>query len=90
MDTKIQAEKRTAEIQKIISALISGRRLSVYNGNEFAVSEMHTCFCVIRNKIRAQLITGYTMKDVWKTNENGIRYKEYWFEPINGTVCRTR
>lgn len=80
MDTQKQAIKRAAAIRKIIGALEGGRHLSVYNDREFEVSEMHTCFCNIRQKIRDGKITGYVMKDVWRTNENGIRYKEYWFE----------
>ena len=80
MDTIKQATKRTAAIRKIIGALKGGRHLSLYNDWEFEVSEMHTCFCNIRAKIRSGEITGYVMKDVWRTNENGIRYKEYWFE----------
>lgn len=80
MDTKIQAAKRTAAIRRIIGALIGGRHLSMENDAEFEVSEMHTCFCVIRQKIRDGKITGYVMKDRWRTNANGIRYKEYWFE----------
>lgn len=80
MDTIKQANKRTAAICKIIGALIGGRHLSLYDDAEFEVSEMHTCFCNIRQKIRDGKITGYVMKDCWRTNENGIRYKEYWFE----------
>lgn len=80
MDTIKQAKKRTAAIRKIIGALIGGRHLSLYDDAEFEVSEMHTCFCNIRQKIRDGKITGYVMKDCWRTNENGIRYKEYWFE----------
>ena len=83
MDTLKQANKRQAAIHKIIRALIGGRHLSLYNDSEFEVSEMHTCFCNIRQKIRDGKITGYVMKDVWRTNENGIRYKEYWFEDEN-------
>lgn len=83
MDTIKQANKRTAAIRKIIGALIGGRHLSLYNDAEFGVSEMHTCFCNIRQKIRDGEITGYVMKDCWRTNENGIRYKEYWFEDEN-------
>ena len=80
MDTKIQANKRTAAIRAIVVALICGRHLSMYDDAEFGVSEMHTCFCVIRQKIRDGKISGYVMKDCWRTNSNGIRYKEYWFE----------
>lgn len=84
MDTIKQANKRTAAIRKIIGALIGGRHLSLYDDAEFEVSEMHTCFCIIRQKIRDGKITGYVMKDCWRTNENGIRYKEYWFEDEHG------
>lgn len=80
MDTLKQSTKRTAAIKKIIGALMNGRRLSLFNGREFEVSEMHTCFCVIRQKIRDGKINGYTMKDRWITTPSGIRFKEYWFE----------
>ena len=80
MDTPKQANKRQAAIRKIIGALIGGRHLSLYDDAEFEVSEMHTCFCNVRQKIRDGKISGYVMKDCWRTNENGIRYKEYWFE----------
>lgn len=82
MDTIKQAKKRTAAIREIIAALMSGRTLSLYNDAEFEVSEMHTCFCIIRRKIRDGKIAGVEMKDAWRTNENGIRYKVYWFEKI--------
>lgn len=78
MDTKTQRRKREAAIKKIISALKDGRTLSLYNDREFEVAEMHTVFCMIRKKINAGLIPGYTMKDEWRTNEYGIRYKIYW------------
>lgn len=80
MDTKIQSIKRDAAIKKIINALIGGRHLSLFDSAEFGVSEMHTCFCNIRQKIRDGKIAGYVMKDCWRINVNNIRYKEYWFE----------
>lgn len=83
MDTLRQSIKRNAAIRNIISALQSGRKLSLFDSREFEVSEMHTCFCVIRQKIRDGKITGYVMKDEWRTNENGIRFKVYWFEDEN-------
>ena len=82
-DTTRQAAKRKASIGNIIEALKGGRHLSLYNDREFEVSEMHTCFCIIRQKIRDGKISGYAMKDAWRTNENGIRYKEYWFEKVS-------
>ena len=80
MDTKTQENKRNIAIRNIIEALKNGRALDVYNSREFGVSEMHTCFCVIRQKIRDGKITGYVMKDEWRTTPDGIRYKIYWFE----------
>lgn len=80
METQKQTTKRTAAIRRIIGALIGGRHLSLFDSSEFEVSEMHTCFCVIRKKIRDGKMPGYVMKDVWRTNANGIRYKEYWIE----------
>lgn len=80
MDTTIQAAKRHAAINRIIGALKGGRHLSMKDGREFEVSEMHTCFCVIRHKIRDGKITGYIMNSRWLTDANAIRYKEYWFE----------
>lgn len=50
MDTPKQANKREAAIRKIIGALIGGRHLSLYDDAEFEVSEMHTCFCNVRQK----------------------------------------
>ena len=70
--------------RKIIAALMSGHHLSVYNGKEFRCAEMHTEFCRIRKKIYDRKIAGYVMCSTWRTNENGIRYKEYWFERENG------
>lgn len=83
MDTIIQANKRRIAIHNIIGALKGGRHLSLFNSTEFGVSEMHTCFCVIRRKIADGKIVGYTMKDTWRTTNDGIRYKEYWFENDN-------
>lgn len=84
MDTTRQRVKRETQLHKIIAALIDGRTISLFDSAEFEVSEMHTCFCIIRQKIRDGKITGYVMKDCWRTNENGIRYKEYWFEDEHG------
>lgn len=83
MDTLVQANKRRVAIRAIIGALKGGRHLSLFNDAEFGVSEMHTCFCIIRRKIRDGKITGYVMKDEWRTTTDGIRYKEYWFEDDN-------
>ena len=83
MDTLKQATNRTAAIGKIIGAMMNGRRLSLFDSSEFRVSEMHTCFCVIRQKIRDGKITVYVMKDKWLITPDGIRYKEYWFEDEN-------
>lgn len=80
MDTKTQENKRNFAIRRIINALKIGRVLSFYDGREFGVSEMHTCFCIIRQKIRDGKITGYVMKDEWRTDYDGVRYKIYWFE----------
>lgn len=80
MDTKIQSAKREAAIRKIIAAMRDGRKLSLFNDAEFKVSEMHTCFCNIRRKIRDGKITGVVMRDEWQTTADGIRYKVYWFE----------
>lgn len=80
MNTKTQEYKRNSYIRNIIEALKDGRLLSVYNSREFHVSEMHTCFCIIRQKIRDGKITGYVMKDEWRVTPDGIRYKVYWFE----------
>ena len=80
MNTKTQENKRNYAIRRIIEALKDGRRLDIYDSWEFGVSEMHTCFCIIRQKIRDGKITGYVMKDEWHTNAEGIRYKIYWFE----------
>ena len=80
MNTKTQENKRNYAIRRIIKALKMGRVLSVYDSREFRVSEMHTCFCIIRQKIRDGKITGYVMKDQWRTDCDGTRYKIYWFE----------
>ena len=80
MNTKTQENKRNFAIRRIIKALKIGRVLSFYDGQEFGVSEMHTCFCIIRQKIRDGKITGYVMKDEWRTDYDGVRYKIYWFE----------
>lgn len=80
METQKQTTKRTAAIRRIIGALIGGRHLSLFDSSEFEVSEMHTCFCVIRKKIRDGKIPGYVMKDEWIIAPSGIRFKEYWFE----------
>ena len=82
MDTKNQRVKRDAAIRKIIGALLGGRTLSLYDSAEFGVSEMHTCFCKIRRMVNDGKITGVIMCDAWRTNENDIRYKIYWFEKI--------
>lgn len=84
MDTKKQREKRNSAIRRIIAALVAGRSLSLYDQSEFEVAEMHTCFCYIRKAVEAGKIPGYVMKDEWRTNENSIRYKVYWFEKVNG------
>ena len=70
--------------RKIIAALMDGRHLSVYNGREFRCAEMHTEFCRIRKKIVKGTITGFMLCSTWRTNENGVRYKEYWFQRTNG------
>ena len=70
--------------RKIIAALMSGRHLSVYNGKEFRCAEMHTEFCRIRKKMANGRIPGFYLCSTWRTNENGIRYKEYWFGRENG------
>ena len=80
MNTKTQEYKRNVAIRNIIEALKDGRMLSVYDSREFRVSEMHTCFCIIRQKIRDGKIIGYVMKDEWRVTPEGIRYKVYWFE----------
>ena len=82
MDTVKQSIKRVAAIRKIIGALMGGRAISLYDSAEFEVSEMHTCICNIRRMIDDGKIVGYAMKDEWRTNENGIRYKVYWFENV--------
>lgn len=79
-----EVETRESKRRKIIAALMAGRHLSVYNGKEFKCSEMHTEFCKIRRKIADRKITGFVMCDVWRTNKDGVRYKEYWFERENG------
>lgn len=80
MDTVKQREKRESAIRNIIAAMINGRTLSLYDSSEFEVAEMHTVFCKIRRKMDEGKIPGYIMGDAWRTNENGIRYKVYWFE----------
>ena len=80
----IETESRETSQKRIIAAMIAGRHLSMYDNEEFGTAEMHTQFCYIRKKIADRKITGWTMKDVWRTNENGIKYKEYWFERENG------
>lgn len=84
MDTTRQRVKRETQLHKIIAALIDGRTISLFDSAEFEVSEMHTCICYVRKKIDAGLLPGWVMKDRWTTNENQIRYKEYWFERENG------
>lgn len=70
--------------QNIIAALKNGEHLSIYDGRRFECGEMHTEFCKINKKIRDGKITGFAMCSTWRTNENGVRYKEYWFERENG------
>lgn len=82
-DTARQAAKRRDAIGRIVEALKGGRRLSLKNGREFEVSQMHTCFCIIQHKVLDGKIPGYKMVSRWVTDENGIRYKEYWFEGIS-------
>lgn len=77
---RTESETRESKRRKIIAALMAGRRLSVYNGKEFRCAEMHTEFCKIRRMIADGKIAGYVMVDVWRTNKDGIRYKEYWFD----------
>lgn len=81
---KKEIASRETSQKRIIAALMAGRHLSLYDNREFATAEMHTQFCYIRKKIADRKIVGWTMKSVWRTNENGIRYKEYWFERNNG------
>ncbi len=76
-DTIKQARKRRNQVRKVIAALKSGRHLSLKNGEEFELSEMHTTFCNIRRKIAKGEIQGYVMKDRWVTDGNSVRYKEY-------------
>lgn len=82
-EKRTELESRDTKRRKIIAALKAGRHLSVYNGKEFRHSEMHTEFCKIRRMVADGKITGYVMCDVWRTNKDGIRYKEYWFEREN-------
>lgn len=79
--TERQLKKAQEGQRKIEAALRGGRRLSLYDQPEFQVSEMHTCFCYVRKKIAKGQIQGYNLCSAWRTNANGIRYKEYWFEP---------
>lgn len=82
MDTKKQAEKRQTQISKIIAAMKAGRHISLFDSAEFQVSEMHTCICYIRKYVTKGMIPGVKMCDKWCTNENDVRYKEYWFESL--------
>lgn len=79
METKTQTDKRDVAIRRVIEALKEGRHLSVYDSAEFKASEMHTIFCKIRQKLWTGAVKGYVLKSEWRTNENGIRFKEYWF-----------
>lgn len=78
--TKKNTASRQTGIRGVIEALMQGRTLSIYDSKEFKEGEMHTVFCKIRRKISRGLIQGYVLRDEWHTNENGVRYKCYWFD----------
>ena len=79
-DTVKQDPRKRNGISRIIGALKGGRHLSLKDGREFEVSQMHTCFCLIQKRVLEGKIKGYVMLSRWVNEPNGVRYKEYWFE----------
>lgn len=71
----------------IIAALTQGRRLSLFNAEEFGTSQMHTQFAKIRRDVEDGRLPSWKMCSDWRENENGVRYKVYWFERVRNFDC---
>lgn len=79
METKVKPIKSDSKT-RIIAALVAGRRLSLFNAREFETSQMHTQFCKIQKDVDEGRLPSWKMCSKWMTNENGVRFKTYWFE----------
>lgn len=75
-------KKRVTARQRILIALKAGRRVSLYNSAEFKCSEFHTEITYIRRLKNRGMYEGWELRDKWVVNQEGIRYKEYWFEAV--------
>jgi len=75
-----QVEKRYVARKAILSALLSGRRISLLDSAEFQVSQMHTQMHLIATKDLLEL-PNYVLRSEWvPCGIAGARCKEYWLE----------
>ena len=78
--TAEQIIKRESRIRQVVDAMMQGRRLTIYDSEEFELAEMHTAFSKIRASVVKGSYPGWKMCSKWCTTADGIRYKQYWFE----------
>lgn len=79
-----QVEKRYVARKAILSALLSGRRISLLDSAEFQVSQMHTQMHLIATKDLLEL-PDYVLRSEWvPCGTAGARCKEYWLEKLEG------
>ena len=66
--------------QAIYEAMTKGRHISLEDSLEFAVSQMHTTICTIRQDLKKKSLP-YVMKDRWiDSGKYRKKIKEYWLE----------
>ena len=64
----------------IYEAMTQGRHISLEDSLEFAVSQMHTTICTIRQDLKKKSLP-YVMKDRWiDSGKYRKKIKEYWLE----------
>lgn len=74
--TSKQIRDREAGKNAILRAMLKGRHISLFDSQEFKVSQMHTAICQIRRDISKKNLP-YTLNDRWIA-PYGKQVKEYW------------
>ena len=81
MQTQKQIIDRYNAKKAIFDAMMNGRRITMFDSQEFAVSQMHTMICFIRKDIERKKLP-WVMKDEWVDFAcTTKKCKRYWLEP---------
>lgn len=80
MQTQKQIIDRYNAKKAIFDAMMNGRKISMFDSEEFAVSQMHTMICFIRKEIKQKNLP-WVMRDEWVDfAQHTKKCKRYWLE----------